>query len=275
MAILLREEGLYDRSRIYATDINEVVLQRAKAGIFPLERMQEYTDNYIRAGGKRSFSRVLHGQVRGSACSVRSFTKNVVFSQHNLVTDRSFSEFNVILCRNVLIYFDKNAPDEGRTRLFYDSPRRCSACWCWGSKETLRLHVALRAVLRTDRPGKRIFRKGASSVVLHRVVGTLGQPGRSLIWCCSASWRFPSAGRSRAASRQGFGRLLPPTCCRSDRSSRVMRIEDKEPLRAGTVPLRPRSRTTSCWQEGPPVAGHRRAWSLQPAVHRCDVHVRR
>ena len=56
MAMLLREEGLYERSRIYATDINEVVLARAKAGIFPLDRMQEYTENYIRAGGKRSFS---------------------------------------------------------------------------------------------------------------------------------------------------------------------------------------------------------------------------
>jgi len=106
MAMLLREEGLYDRSRIYATDINEVVLKRAKAGIFPLERMQEYTDNYLRAGGKKSFSEYYTAKY-GGALFDQSLTKNVVFSQHNLVTDRSFSEFNVILCRNVLIYFDK------------------------------------------------------------------------------------------------------------------------------------------------------------------------
>ena len=69
MAMLLREEGLYDRSRIYATDINEVVLQRAKAGIFPLERMQEYTDNYIRAGGSRSFSEYYTAKY-GARCSI-------------------------------------------------------------------------------------------------------------------------------------------------------------------------------------------------------------
>jgi len=119
MAILLREEGLYDRSRIYATDINEVVLQRAKAGIFPLERMQEYTDNYIRAGGKRSFSEYYTAKY-GGALFDQSLTKNVVFSQHNLVTDRSFSEFNVILCRNVLIYFDKTLQSKVHS-LFYDS----------------------------------------------------------------------------------------------------------------------------------------------------------
>src|SRR3982751_7042023 len=100
MAILLREEGLYDRARIYATDINEVVLQRAKEGIFPLERMQEYTDNYIKAGGTRSFSEYYTAMYDGALFSP-ALLKNVVFSQHNLVTDRSFSEFNAILCRNV------------------------------------------------------------------------------------------------------------------------------------------------------------------------------
>src|SRR5215210_3612298 len=103
MAILLEEEGLYDRSRIYATDINEVVLQKAKSGIFPIERMQEYTENYIRAGGTHSFSDYYTAKYDGALFD-QSLTKNVVFSQHNLVTDRSFSEFNVILCRNVLIY---------------------------------------------------------------------------------------------------------------------------------------------------------------------------
>jgi chemotaxis protein methyltransferase CheR len=105
MAILLQEEGLYERARIYATDINEVVLQRAKEGIFPLERMQEYTENYIAAGGKRAFSDYYHAKY-GGALFDESLTKNVVFSLHNLVTDHSFAEFNVILCRNVLIYFD-------------------------------------------------------------------------------------------------------------------------------------------------------------------------
>ena len=69
MAILLEEEGLYDRARLYATDINDVVLQRAKQGIFPLERMQEYTDNYIRAGGTRSFSEYYTAKYDGALFS--------------------------------------------------------------------------------------------------------------------------------------------------------------------------------------------------------------
>src|SRR5688500_14198389 len=106
MAILLEEAGLYDRARIYATDINEVVVHRARTGIFPLERMQEYTENYIRAGGTRSFSEYYTAKYDGALFSP-ALQRNVVFSQHNLVTDRSFAEFNVILCRNVLIYFDR------------------------------------------------------------------------------------------------------------------------------------------------------------------------
>ena len=136
MAILLEEEGLYDRARIYATDINEVVVHRARAGIFPLERMQEYTENYIRAGGTRSFSEYYVAKYDGALFSP-SLQRNVVFSQHNLVTDRSFAEFNVILCRNVLIYFDREL--QARVHgLFHESLVHLGIL-CLGSKESLRL----------------------------------------------------------------------------------------------------------------------------------------
>jgi chemotaxis protein methyltransferase CheR len=135
MAILLEEEGLLDRARIYATDINVVVLQQARAGIFPLIRMQEYTENYIKAGGKRSFSEYYTAKYDGALFSP-SLTRNVVFSQHNLVTDRSFAEFNVILCRNVLIYFDATLQNRVHA-LFYDSLAMFGIL-ALGSKESLR-----------------------------------------------------------------------------------------------------------------------------------------
>ncbi|HEX9382416.1 MAG TPA: protein-glutamate O-methyltransferase CheR [Gemmatimonadaceae bacterium] len=155
MAMLLREEGLYDRSRIYATDINEVVLKRAKAGIFPLERMQEYTDNYLRAGGKKSFSEYYTAKY-GGALFDQSLTKNVVFSQHNLVTDRSFSEFNVILCRNVLIYFDKTLQSKVHS-LFYDSLAMFGVL-VLSSKETPRF-MAHEECYEQIAPPEKIFRK--------------------------------------------------------------------------------------------------------------------
>ena len=135
MAILLQEEGLYDRARIYATDINEVVLQRARAGIFPLEKMQEYTENYIRAGGTRSFSEYYTAMYDGALFN-SSLTRNVVFSQHNLVTDGSFSEFHVILCRNVMIYFDRELQNRVHD-LFYQSLVQLGIL-CLGNKETIR-----------------------------------------------------------------------------------------------------------------------------------------
>ena len=134
-AIVLEEEGLLERSRIYATDINDAVLQQARGGIFPLSRMQEYTENYIRAGGKRSFSEYYTAKYDGALFSP-SLTKNTVFSQHNLVTDRSFSEFNVIFCRNVLIYFDRELQTRVH-RLFYDSLVTFGIL-ALGSKESLR-----------------------------------------------------------------------------------------------------------------------------------------
>jgi chemotaxis protein methyltransferase CheR len=119
LAILLQEEGLYDRTRIYATDINEQVLATALAGVFPLDKMRQYTQNYIRAGGRREFSEYYLAAYDGARFS-RSLTENVVFAQHNLASDRSFNDFNVILCRNVMIYFDKGLQDRVHT-LFYES----------------------------------------------------------------------------------------------------------------------------------------------------------
>lgn len=106
MAILLREEGLSPRCRVYATDLNAEVLSRAKAGIFPLALLQEYTANYLEAGGTGSLSEYYTAKY-GNVIFQRSLSENIVFAQHNLVTDSSFNEFHVILCRNVLIYFNE------------------------------------------------------------------------------------------------------------------------------------------------------------------------
>jgi chemotaxis protein methyltransferase CheR len=119
LAILLLEEGLYDRARIYATDINEAVLEQARAGVFPLDKMREYTQNYMSAGGSRPFSEYYLAKYDGAQFQ-RSLVDNVVFAQHNLVSDRSFNEFNVIVCRNVMIYFDR-ALQERVHALFYES----------------------------------------------------------------------------------------------------------------------------------------------------------
>ena len=152
---MLQEAGLYDRSRIYATDINDVVLQHARRGIFPLERMQEYTENYIRAGGTRSFSEYYTAKYDGALFDQR-LVRNVVFAQHNLVTDRSFAEFNVIFCRNVLIYFDKDLQNRVHS-LFYDSLVRLGVL-CLGSKETLKFSKYESCYERMD-PSEKIYRK--------------------------------------------------------------------------------------------------------------------
>jgi chemotaxis protein methyltransferase CheR len=106
IAIALQEAGLLDRSRIYATDMNETALAQARTGSFPLERMQGYTENYLRSGGTRAFSE--YYVARGAAAVFDpELARNVVFAQHNLATDRSFNEFHIIICRNVMIYFGR------------------------------------------------------------------------------------------------------------------------------------------------------------------------
>jgi chemotaxis protein methyltransferase CheR len=155
MAILLEEEGLYDRARIYATDMNERVLRRARAGIFPLDRMKEYTENYLRAGGAGEFSGYYTAGYDGARFSP-ALLRNVVFAQHNLVTDRSFSEFNAILCRNVLIYFDK-ALQARVHRLCYESLGTFGVL-ALGGRETLRFS-AYEECFEPLAPAEKIYRK--------------------------------------------------------------------------------------------------------------------
>lgn len=119
LAILLHEERLYPKCRIYATDISEAVLRKARDGIFPLSAMREYTSNYHQAGGQHEFSDYYTAQYDNVIFDT-SLRNNVVFSQHNLATDGSFNEFQVILCRNVMIYFNKDLQARVHN-LLYDS----------------------------------------------------------------------------------------------------------------------------------------------------------
>jgi chemotaxis protein methyltransferase CheR len=135
MAIVLEEEGLLERCRIYATDMSEDALERAKAGVFPLATMQANTAAYLAAGGDGPFSRyyVARGDTATFAPRLR---KNVLFARHNLATDSSFNEFHLVLCRNVLIYFGRALQDRVH-RLLYDSLQRLGVL-ALGSKETIR-----------------------------------------------------------------------------------------------------------------------------------------
>jgi chemotaxis protein methyltransferase CheR len=135
LAIMLEEEGLYDRSLIYATDINEVSLRQAREAIYPAEQMQKYTQNYLQAGGQRSFSE--YYTARYDYAMVRpTLQRNIVFSQHNLVSDAPFNEFNVILCRNVMIYFNRGLQE--RTHSLFHASLAMFGILGLGSRESLR-----------------------------------------------------------------------------------------------------------------------------------------
>ena len=135
MAILLQEEGLYDRCRLYATDMNEAVLRKARDGIFPLSAMQGYTANYQQAGGVVEFSQYYTAS-HDHAIFRPSLKKNLVFAQHNLAMDGPFNDFHVILCRNVMIYFDKSL--QARVHdLFLASLVRFGFL-CLGNKESIK-----------------------------------------------------------------------------------------------------------------------------------------
>jgi chemotaxis protein methyltransferase CheR len=139
MAILLKEEGLYDRAQIYATDFNKIVLQKAKEGIYHINDIKEYTYNYQQAGGKSSFSDYYIAQY-DSVVLESSLKKKITFAEHNLVTDGVFGEMHVILCKNVLIYFNKEL-QSSVIKLFSDS--LSNGCFlCLGLKESTKFSTS-------------------------------------------------------------------------------------------------------------------------------------
>lgn len=155
LAILLHEEGLLERTTLYATDINQRALKQARSGIYPAEAMRSYTLNYGKSGGNRSFAEYYHAAY-GAAQLRKELQANMVFSEHNLVTDSVFCETHLVLCRNVLIYFQREL-QERVVRLFTQS-LRWGGFLCLGSKESLECISARKEYDVVDNEAK-IYRK--------------------------------------------------------------------------------------------------------------------
>lgn len=156
LAILLNEEGMGGRFRMYATDINSAVLQSAQEGIFPLKEMQRYTRNYQSMGGKRSFSDYYSARY-DHAIMMPSLREQIVFASHNLAVDSDFAEMHLILCRNVLIYFKQVLKE--RVLGLFDSCLIPGGFLCVGLKETIQgREIASRFAEVV--PKMRIYRKG-------------------------------------------------------------------------------------------------------------------
>ena len=155
LAILLREEGLLERTLIYATDINQAALKKAEAGVYDLNRIAGFTSNHQKSGGKASLSEY-YMAAYGAVVFDKSLRRNVVFSDHSLATDSVFAEMQLVSCRNVLIYFNRQL-QERALGLFRESLCRKGFLGL-GSKESLRFSAhnsAFDEVVREDR----IFQK--------------------------------------------------------------------------------------------------------------------
>ncbi|MES2680843.1 MAG: protein-glutamate O-methyltransferase CheR [Bacteroidota bacterium] len=135
MAILLQEAGILHKALIYATDINPGVLDKARQGIFPLKHMKMYSENYISAGGLYDFSSYYTVNYEGVKFD-DALSKRMIFSTHNLVSDSSFNEFHLIVCRNVLIYFEKELQE--KVFSLFDASLGTLSYLALGSKETLK-----------------------------------------------------------------------------------------------------------------------------------------
>ncbi|WP_207492627.1 CheR family methyltransferase [Aridibaculum aurantiacum] len=156
MAILLQEANLLQRSLLYATDLNPDVLERAKQGIFPLSQMKQYSENYIAAGGTKEFSSYYSSRYERAKFS-KELSERMIFSTHNLVSDRSFNEFQLIMCRNVMIYFDKELQE--RVLHLFDQSLEPLGFLALGSKETLRFATIAKRY--TQLYKEKIWRKAA------------------------------------------------------------------------------------------------------------------
>lgn len=155
LAILLEEEGIYDRCRIYATDISDSILERARQGVFSLRSMREHTQAYQRAGGTADFSSYYVAD-HEAAVFKKSLRRQLVFSQHNLVSDSVFNEFQLIICRNVLLYFDSAL--RARSHELFHASLSNFGVLVLGKKESLRF-TEYAALYQELRAGLRVYRR--------------------------------------------------------------------------------------------------------------------
>lgn len=157
LAILLEEAGLYDRAQIYATDFNDQILQAAQEGIFSVSEARQYAQNYLAAGGEHTLSHYWHARYEHIKID-ESLKRNITFANHNLVADGVFCEAQLVLCRNVLIYFTNELQDQV-LGLFRDSLVR-GGFLVLGNKETIHFSGNAREFVSFDNAA-RIFRRGA------------------------------------------------------------------------------------------------------------------
>lgn len=155
MAILLQEANLLNKSLLYATDLNPDVLEKAKTGIFPLSAMKQYSENYIGSGGLQDFSSYYTTRYDYAKFN-RELSAKMVFATHNLVSDGSFNQFQLIMCRNVMIYFEKSLQD--RVLQLFDQSLEPLGFIALGAKETMRFSGT--ATQYNQLQKERIWRKG-------------------------------------------------------------------------------------------------------------------
>ena len=159
IAIMLKEEGLYDRTQIYATDFNDQALEKAKEGIYSVESIREHAQNYVKAGGSGALSDYYHAKYNRIIFD-KELRKNVVFSNHNLTSDSPFGEMHLILCRNVMIYFGKELQDQVLD-LFLSS-LTYGGFLCLGAHESVQFSPANRFLSAMDDKLK-VFKKRVGS----------------------------------------------------------------------------------------------------------------
>ena len=155
LAIVLKEEGVFDKSIIYATDFNDASLDQAKQGVYPLDEIREATRKYQEAGGRSSFSRYYHARY-GAAAMDKSLKSRITFANHNLVTDHVFGEMQLVFCRNVLIYFNRDL--KNRVLQLFTESLVHGGLLCLGTKEDLRFS-AVSGLYETMNTKAKIYRK--------------------------------------------------------------------------------------------------------------------
>lgn len=155
MAIMLEEANLLHKTRLYATDLNPSVIENIRKGIFPMSQMKEFSENYIASGGKKDFSTYYTAKYDWAKFDER-FKEKMIVATHNLVSDRSFNEFQLIFCRNVLIYFDKTLQD--KVLELFDASLEKLGFLVLGSKENLRFSTIVKKYVQVQNREK-VWRK--------------------------------------------------------------------------------------------------------------------